>query len=75
MVCVLEYSGARKIALNDLALIHQVVDVIAPPLEHLLSLLGVLGNDVHSPDALMLMAQRLLDYVFVEALTRPFGSI
>lgn len=59
--------AAAEVPDNHLRFIHDRVDVIGPPLEHLLSLLGKLGNDVDSPYANCLVAQSLFNHIFVEA--------
>jgi hypothetical protein len=51
--------SATKVAHNHLGFVHDAVHLIAPPLQHLLALLCVLGNDVHSPNPPGLMAHVL----------------
>ena len=67
---VREYLGRPEVTHNHLGFRHDAIDVIGPPLEHLLSLVRVLGKDVDGPNALSLMAQSLFDHVPIETLLR-----
>jgi len=64
-------SSSTEIPHDDPAFVQQVLNVIGPPLQHLLPLLRVFGNDVHRADALALMAQGLLNDILIEA---PLGE-
>jgi hypothetical protein len=57
-----------KVAHDYFGFGHYGVDIVCPPLKHLLSLLRILGNDVNGADALRLMAESLLDHVSIETL-------
>ena len=58
--------AASEVTDNHLGFGHNAIHVITPPLEHLLSLLCELGNDVDGPNANGLMTQSLFDHVPVE---------
>ena len=58
--------AASKVAHDHFGFAHNAIHVITPPLEHLLSLLCELGNDIHGAYANGLMAQSLFDHVTIE---------
>ena len=74
VVCVKRYLfllrrlGRSKVAYDHLGFIHDSIHIIGPPLEHLFSLLCVLGNDVDGANSLGFMTQSLFDHIAIEAL-------
>jgi hypothetical protein len=60
----------RNYLQNHLGLVDNGVHVVCPPLQHLLSLWGVFGQNVDGANALLLMTQGLFDHIAVETLFR-----